>query len=144
NYSAEYYQPLIGDWVLRLKGNLGYGGGYGGTSELPFFQNFFAGGLSSAGVVRGYDENSLGPRSTNPREYIFDNTRLLRDEQGNIVTDESGHAMIDPNGAFGIMAEHARDASGNLRYDANGNPVYQLAANERQLNRELDAFGGNI
>ena len=144
NYSAEYYQPLIGDWVLRLKGNLGYGGGYGDTGELPFFQNFFAGGLSSAGVVRGFDENSLGPRSTNPRYYTFDNTRLLRDEQGNIVTDENGRARIDTSVPLGILAEHARDANGNLRYDADGNPVYQLAANEQQLNRELDAFGGNI
>lgn len=144
NYSAEYYQPLIGDWVLRLKGNLGYGGGYGDTGELPFFQNFFAGGISSNGMVRGFDENSLGPRSTNPRYYTGDALKLLRDENGNIVTNEAGIAQIDPDGGRGILAEPVLDELGNPVYDANGNPQYQLATNEQQLNRELDAFGGNI
>jgi outer membrane protein insertion porin family len=46
---------------LLLKGNLGYGGGYGDTDELPFFENFYAGGPRS---VRGYKDNSLGPQDT--------------------------------------------------------------------------------
>jgi outer membrane protein insertion porin family len=46
--------------VGRLHANLGYGGGYDGTSELPFYQNYFAGGFGS---VRGYKDNELGPRS---------------------------------------------------------------------------------
>jgi len=33
----------------------------GDTSELPFFERYFAGGLST---VRGYTSNSLGPRDT--------------------------------------------------------------------------------
>ncbi|MEO5565381.1 MAG: outer membrane protein assembly factor BamA [Luteimonas sp.] len=32
---------------------------------LPFFENFFAGGVSSAGRVRGYVDNTLGPRAGN-------------------------------------------------------------------------------
>jgi outer membrane protein insertion porin family len=38
---------------------LGYGDGYGDTDELPFFRNFFAGGIGS---VRGFKGNSLGPK----------------------------------------------------------------------------------
>ena len=36
----------------------GFGSGYGGRS-LPFFQNYYGGGVGS---VRGYETNSLGPR----------------------------------------------------------------------------------
>ena len=45
---------------MSLRGEIGYGDGYGDTSGLPFFEDFFAGGVSS---VRGYDDNTLGPKS---------------------------------------------------------------------------------
>ena len=46
------------DIVLRLKGQTRYGQGYGGTSGLPFYDKFKAGGPKS---VRGYEKNSLSP-----------------------------------------------------------------------------------
>ncbi|MDP1932528.1 MAG: outer membrane protein assembly factor BamA [Gammaproteobacteria bacterium] len=144
NYSAQYYRPLIGDWVLALRANLGYGGGYGGTQGLPFFQNFFAGGLSSNGIVRGFDENSLGPKSTNPQYFTGDFTRLLRDENGNIIRDESGRAQIDVNAPFGYVTVPVLNDDGSPVLDANGNPQVKLAVENLQLNRDLDAFGGNI
>lgn len=67
--TAEFYKislrenilfPLTDKLTLSLRGELGYGDGYGDTSGLPFFENFFAGGVSS---VRGYDDNTLGPKS---------------------------------------------------------------------------------
>jgi len=48
--------------VAKLTGNVGYGGGYGGYKRLPFFKNFYMGGMSS---VRGYEANSIGPRDSN-------------------------------------------------------------------------------
>jgi outer membrane protein insertion porin family len=45
--------------VLLLKGRVGYGDSYGDTFELPFFENFYAGGPRT---VRGFEENSLGPQ----------------------------------------------------------------------------------
>jgi outer membrane protein insertion porin family len=36
---------------------------------LPFFENFFAGGISSGGRVRGYVDNTLGPRASNSFGY---------------------------------------------------------------------------
>lgn len=43
---------------------LGYGKSYGGSSTdgLPFYRNFYAGGVNS---VRGYESGSLGPRDEN-------------------------------------------------------------------------------
>lgn len=53
--------PLSKNLTLSLNGEIGVGGGYSSTSKLPFFENFFAGGASS---VRGYRDNTLGPKST--------------------------------------------------------------------------------
>jgi outer membrane protein insertion porin family len=55
---TRYYKPLYKSLVGYARGTVAYGGGYGGTDGLPFFENFFAGGTGS---VRGYRDNSLGP-----------------------------------------------------------------------------------
>jgi len=60
NLEGEYYFPLTNRWTLRAKGDVGYGDGYGDNKDLPFFENFYAGGIGS---VRSYRSRSLGPRS---------------------------------------------------------------------------------
>ena len=67
NYRANFYQPIdrFHNWVVRLRSDLGYGGGYGDTGTLPFYENYYAGGMGS---VRGYESNSLGKKST-PHEF---------------------------------------------------------------------------
>lgn len=55
----KFYWPLNDTFTFSVGGNIGYGEGYGDTSQLPFFENFFAGGPRS---VRGYDDNTLGPK----------------------------------------------------------------------------------
>ncbi|TDJ67729.1 MAG: outer membrane protein assembly factor BamA [Proteobacteria bacterium] len=59
DYDSRLFLPLINEYVLLLKGRIGYGDSYGQTKELPFFENFYAGGPRT---VRGYEENSLGPQ----------------------------------------------------------------------------------
>ena len=61
NYEQQRYIPLTRELTLGLKGRLGYGDGYGDYDELPFFENYFAGGVRS---VRGFRDNTLGPRAT--------------------------------------------------------------------------------
>jgi outer membrane protein insertion porin family len=61
NYSGQIFFPLSRLFTLRLRSDLGYGEAYGGTETFPFYKHFFAGG---PGSVRGYENNSLGPRST--------------------------------------------------------------------------------
>lgn len=62
SYKHGWYHPLTKNLTLGLKGYLGYGDGYGRTTALPFFANYFAGGVNT---VRGYSGNSLGPRDSN-------------------------------------------------------------------------------
>ena len=64
NYRTQYFRPLIADFIFALKGEFGYGDGFGGDENLPFFENFYAGGPRS---VRGYEENTLGPRDSRRR-----------------------------------------------------------------------------
>ena len=54
SYNGQLYVPLNDDFVVRLRTDLGYG------DSLPFYKNYFAGGYGS---VRGYRDNTLGPRS---------------------------------------------------------------------------------
>lgn len=60
-YRGSYFRPLFWQFVLALKGQVGYGDGFGGTNDLPFFEHFYAGGPRS---VRGFEENTLGPRDS--------------------------------------------------------------------------------
>jgi outer membrane protein insertion porin family len=57
SYQNQHYFELVKDLVLMLNVDLGYGEGLSGQT-LPFYKNFYAGGVGS---VRGYDTASLGP-----------------------------------------------------------------------------------
>jgi outer membrane protein insertion porin family len=61
-YRAKFYQPITDDITFAVKGGVSYGKGIRDTKELPFYENFYAGGI---GTVRGYDHNSLGPKDSN-------------------------------------------------------------------------------
>ncbi len=62
DYSGQIFAPLWKkDYALRFHGRLGYADSYGSTSELPFYEHYYAGGFNS---VRGFEDSSLGPRST--------------------------------------------------------------------------------
>lgn len=62
-YNGQRYFPIANNWTARVRTRLGYGEGYGGTVALPFYEHFFSGGFGS---VRGFESNTLGPRSTDP------------------------------------------------------------------------------
>ncbi len=59
--------------TLMLNGELGYANGYSGR-ELPFFKNYYAGGIGS---VRGYDSGALGPTDPVSGERLGGNSRLV-------------------------------------------------------------------
>ncbi|MFC6670039.1 outer membrane protein assembly factor BamA [Marinobacterium aestuariivivens] len=106
-YRGEYYLPLNGTetWVVSAGGRLGYGDSFG-DNNYPFFKNYYAGGLRT---VRGFKNNSLGPRDSNddafggnmlavgslelifPTPFIDDNTSwrtLAFFDAGNVFTTD--------------------------------------------------------
>jgi len=61
-YKHQLYFPLAKDFTFRVQAEAGYGGGYGDTTSLPFFENYFGGGTGS---IRGFKNNTVGPRDSN-------------------------------------------------------------------------------
>lgn len=59
SYRGGRYFPLNSYFTLLGQIDLGYGDGYGDTTGLPFWQNYFAGGTAAG--VRGFEDNTLGP-----------------------------------------------------------------------------------
>jgi outer membrane protein insertion porin family len=59
-YEGARYWPLGSIFSLLTRAELGYGDGYGNADGLPFYENFYAGGVRS---VRGFEDNTLGPCS---------------------------------------------------------------------------------
>ena len=62
DYRQQRYVPLTKNLTLEMSADIGFGDGYGDFDKLPFFENYFAGGVRS---VRGFDDNTLGPLDSN-------------------------------------------------------------------------------
>ena len=75
-YQLQHFVPLNKKFTLMLNGELGYANNYGSTNDLPFFKNFYAGGVNS---VRGYKASSLGPYEINDgdEERLGGNRRVV-------------------------------------------------------------------
>lgn len=61
NVQHQRYFPLSRNFTLYVNGDVGYGNGLGGK-PLPFFRNYYAGGVNS---VRGYYTATIGPKDSN-------------------------------------------------------------------------------
>jgi outer membrane protein insertion porin family len=149
-YNAQRFFPITNKWIVRLRTELGYGGGFGDTDELPFFENFFGGGFGS---VRGFQSNTLGPRSTPAQLYVTTNPTVDLDTQ-------VGDTYVHPTD--GIIELCSADADANGICDDTGIEINayvvpfdkdgrinvpnlgtgQLAAQFYDL--DTDPFGGNI
>ena len=109
NYQYQRYFPITRDYVLMWNGEAGIGGGYGGK-PLPFFKNYFAGGVNS---VRGYRLNSIAPRDDNndPRggtRKLLSNLELLFPFPG-LNNDRSVRmsAFVDAGAVYDPQASNA-------------------------------------
>jgi outer membrane protein insertion porin family len=77
-YQYQRYFPLTRHTSFLVNGEAGYGDGYGGK-PLPFFKNFYAGGVNS---VRGFKSYTIGPKDSSgdpqggPRK-LLGNAELL-------------------------------------------------------------------
>lgn len=77
-YKLSYRNVLLFPFGKRvtLQGmaDVAYGDSYNETSDLPFFEKYYAGGIRS---VRGYRANSLGPRTISTDDPFGGNFRTL-------------------------------------------------------------------
>ena len=72
-YETKWFKDISEDYILTLGADIGYGDAYGDTTELPFFENFYVGGPRS---IRGYKENTIGPRDSAGRP-LGGSTRIV-------------------------------------------------------------------
>ena len=85
-YRHKYFKPIFdGRFVLGLRGELGILEAYGDTKIAPFFEHYYSGGISS---VRGFKQNTLGPRAI-PSQYYLDS-------EGNQIVGEDGNPVLNP------------------------------------------------
>ena len=119
-YRGEQYFPFIGNMALRFRTELGYGGGYGSTKGLPFYEHFFAGGFGS---IRGFEQSTLGPRTTNP------------------TVDIDGNPI--PSGYF---RERGDPFGGNLLVEASAEIIFNLpfVEDNRQFRSVMFVDAGNV
>ena len=66
SYKHQHYFPIAKDLTFRILGEFAYGDSYGSTDNLPFFENYYGGGVRS---IRGFNDNTLGPRDSEGRAF---------------------------------------------------------------------------
>jgi outer membrane protein insertion porin family len=121
SYQLQNYFPFRNDFALLLNGEVGYGRGLN-NKPLPFFKNFYAGGVNT---VRGYQAGTLGPKDTNG-DAIGGDTRVIANAElffpvPGMKDDKSLRMSVfgDTGAAFGPYDEYGRYSSfafGDLRY----------------------------
>jgi outer membrane protein insertion porin family len=123
SFQQQNYFPLSKSFTLMLNGEVGYGNGLS-SQPLPFFKNYYAGGVSS---VRGFANATLGPKDSlgnalGGNERVVGNAELffplpgLKDNQSlRMSTFIDAGATWGPDDANGLYKSFA---FGDLRYSA--------------------------
>jgi len=142
-YVHQWFWPVYGDLIWMLRGDFGYGDGYG-DKPLPFFRAFYAGGTGS---VRGYEASSLGPRDDfgnvlGGKRKIIGNTELFypilkgdKSVRGSVFVDAG---QIYANGDQGDNEAFRYSAGVGLSWNSPIGPLkfsYALPLNEKAGDR---------
>ena len=81
--------PFVMGSSFSFSSDIGYGRGFGDTEGMPFFENFYLGGVNS---LRGFASNSLGPSD------LVKTTIETEDSNGNpVFTDHFRKRVIGGN-----------------------------------------------
>ena len=125
----RYYRPLSSNFVFGFNGELGYLDAYGDTEETPFFQNFYAGGPRS---LRGFESNTLGPRSTDAPCYQFN----YEEKTCPNLLDTDGDGELDApylNPYAGSTSRYRdRPIGGNIKVEGSLQLIFRLPFIEDQ------------
>lgn len=116
-YQHQWFYPLSRYFTFMANGELGWAAGYAGQ-KLPFYQNFYAGGVES---VRGYRSGSLGPRDVN-NDSVGGDRRVVGNLElffplPNMEEDTSVRPSLFVDGGW-IYGLDERLDLGELRYSA--------------------------
>ena len=125
----RYYRPLSSNFVFGFSGELGYLDAYGDTEETPFFQNFYAGGPRS---LRGFESNTLGPRSTDAPCYEFN---YKEGTCPNLIdTDGDGELDSPYINPYAVSTSRYRDRpiGGNIKVEGSLQLIFKLPLIEDQ------------
>lgn len=123
-YQLRAYQPMFSGFIFTVLGNINYGNSFNSTTGLPFFENYYAGGIAQPGQVRGYETYSLGPQDN------FGNSL-----GGNFLVNASAGvilpyplswdtvrttAFVDAGNVYakGIPVQYTGTSAGPIRYSA--------------------------
>ncbi|MEM1155572.1 MAG: outer membrane protein assembly factor BamA, partial [Pseudomonadota bacterium] len=149
-YNGEIYFPvplLPPTWTMRLRTELGFGDGWGDTDGLPFFENFFAGGFGS---VRGYQSNTLGPRSTPAIPYGLDRAAIAVNENGEATQFSNEISYYVPLDGDRLLVEPPRNNGdpfgGDILMVASAEVIFPLPFIKDQNNVRTAFFfdAGNV
>ncbi|MGH1469689.1 MAG: outer membrane protein assembly factor BamA [Cellvibrionaceae bacterium] len=144
-YQGQYFRPLTKNLTLRLKTELGYADSYGDTDGVPFFENFYAGGFDS---VRGFERNTLGPRSTPPEQYIAQTP--TGGTSGYLLCDtpavNSGCATSTGQLASVVTGRSDRAFGGNILVEASAEIIFPLPfiKDQRSVQSAFFVDAGNV
>jgi len=83
---AARYFPITEGLTFLVSSDVGYGDGYGNSEILPFYENFYAGGVNS---IRGFKDNTLGPC-----EIVNSNTDYCQPLGGSFRTVLTGEILF--------------------------------------------------
>ena len=139
-YQYETFFPINENFTLRTRLRLGYGDSYSGEGGLPFFEHFFAGGQ---GTVRGYEGNTLGPRSTPALAYSTELIDSTDDDSGLIyILDDDGQLQT----AQVFSSDEPEPFGGNLLTLLNLELLFPLpfVPDQRSLRSGLFLDIGNV
>jgi len=130
-YRHKYFKPLFGgNLIIGLRGELGAIEAYGDTKVPPFFEHFYSGGVGS---VRGFKQNTLGPRAT-PSPYYLDN-------EGEPLQDENGEFIYNP-----YSYQDDRSIGGTYLLEGGIDFIFKLPflEDQRSLRSSIFIDAGNV
>lgn len=104
-YNGQIYVPITGVWVAHFRTEMGYGNGYLGTGHLPFYKNYFAGGIGS---LRGYRDYTVSPRGPDMRPMTLEDGTQVIDQNPSVI---GGNAIIDGTAELVMPMPFLKDQS---------------------------------
>ncbi len=128
SHNQQWFFPLSKTFTFALNGEVGFVNGYGKTPTVPFFQNYYLGGIGS---VRGYQSNTMGAVDINgdalggTRKFVFNAEVLfpfpgMKDNKSVRLSAFFDSGSVWGNSTSSSLYPDRSSLSNNLRYSVGG------------------------